>query len=664
MKLTELYSLRKSFTVIGISGRVGSGCSEIAQKLTDENLVKKINLRLWKLNNNKPDDIKLKICYNYLSFDGNYTPFKVIEYKAVVFLHLLHEAILNTENFNQAIEQIIQIISQNGATGIYKDDFINRFDANDDFSLIISKLKSDIRWYKEIKSLTPNLSHTLKKALGDENICYKFHDFFFNYLHEFAIDFFNLLNKINITRRSRLLHDLANNLRLYGSVRNLKKEKTNTNDDYTVDHIYTVANTINHLIKFYRKNNTQTKIVIDSLKNSLELMFFKEKYSGFYMVSSNRSETKRIEYLRKKFQFKDGDSHLTELLNLDEAEYSGNDFAKGLFAYPDIENCIQKSDYHILKSDTDNSLLDKQLVKLLALLHQPGIVSPTAIERCMQIAFNAKLNSGCISRQVGAVITDENFSVKSVGWNDVAQHQLPCNLRNVKDLIDGNSSEHFSNYEKTGEVKFGIGEKKSFLTLLTSDFSNYNSEKLAGRNCSYCFKTFQNSYEGEKNQVHTRSLHAEENAMLQIVKYGGEGIKGGVLFTTASPCELCSKKAFQLGIKKIYYIDPYPGIARQHILKNAVDKKNNPLLFQFYGAAGRAFHKLYEPFMAYKDELAILSDVKPATPDIVKKEKLKKLLDDKILFGEEGQKKFKQILKDSGDNELEAIKEILRKGLA
>ena len=58
-----------------------------------------------------------------------------------------------------------------------------------------------------------------------------------------------------------------------------------------------------------------------------------------------------------------------------------------------------------------------------------------------------------------------------------------------------------------------------------------------------------------KNQVHTRSLHAEENAFLQLAKYGTQGIQNGVLFTTASCCELCAKKAYQLGIKKIYYID-------------------------------------------------------------------------------------------------------------
>ncbi|AEW85958.1 dCMP deaminase [Flavobacterium columnare ATCC 49512] len=252
---------------------------------------------------------------------------------------------------------------------------------------------------------------------------------------------------------------------------------------------------------------------------------------------------------------------------------------------------------------------------MIALIHQPGIITPTNIERCMQVAYNAKFNSGCISRQVGAVITDENYSVKSIGWNDVAQNQIPCNLRSITDLIEGRKKDLFSDFEISDDKDFKIsnGTHDSFKNLMSNDFKELKNKKneLEGRNCPYCFKTSINTYEGEKNQVHTRSLHAEENAMMQLVKYGSEGVKGGNLFTTASPCELCSKKAFQLGIKNVYYIDPYPGIAGKHILKSGVNPDDNPKVLMFQGAVGRAFHKLYEPFMAYKDELKILTGLEP-----------------------------------------------------
>jgi len=33
----------------------------------------------------------------------------------------------------------------------------------------------------------------------------------------------------------------------------------------------------------------------------------------------------------------------------------------------------------------------------------------------MQLAYTAKYNSGCISRQVGAAVTDESYSIKAIG---------------------------------------------------------------------------------------------------------------------------------------------------------------------------------------------------------------------------------------------------------
>ncbi len=218
----------------------------------------------------------------------------------------------------------------------------------------------------------------------------------------------------------------------------------------------------------------------------------------------------------------------------------------------------------------------------------------------MQLAYTAKHNSGCISRHVGAAITDEEYSVKAIGWNNTPSGQVPCVLRNAEDLIDLNFDiDAFTNYESFGnDNKFKVAVEKHFKKEIKD-----NQKNLKGRNVCFCFKSLKNSISEGKNQVHTRSLHAEESAFLQITKYGGTGIKNGILFSTASPCELCSKKAYQLGIKVIYYIDPYPGISISHIL-SVGDKPIEVRLFN--GAIGSAYHKIYHPIMPYKDELSLL----------------------------------------------------------
>src|SRR5690606_32453916 len=144
-----------------------------------------------------------------------------------------------------------------------------------------------------------------------------------------------------------------------------------------------------------------------------------------------------------------------------------------------------------------------------------------------------------------------------------------------KELVNGDKTSVYSEYERNGGDYNGKTFKEKVNETLKSTYGKESQyfNNLNGHNCPYCFKDFHNAFEGKDNQVHTRSLHAEENAMLQISKFGGQALKGGILFTTASPCELCSKKAFQLGIVKIFYIDPYPGISRQQILKAGNDPK-------------------------------------------------------------------------------------------
>ncbi len=364
-------------------------------------------------------------------------------------------------------------------------------------------------------------------------------------------------------------------------------------------------------------------------------MFFKERYSAFYMISINSAH--RRGFLKNKYK---DDNVVSEILKIDEFEYEGKGVSKGNFYVQDVQNCIQKSDIHfnynppMERRKVDNkefSELEKwskyylvgQILKYTSLILHPGLITPSAQERCMQFAYVAKSNSGCISRQVGAVITDDNFSVKSTGWNDVPNNMTPCLLRNIGNLKNGIDLEVYSPYEKEEKYKYIQGFK--------SYYDDNNDTLINGLNCSYCFKDFQNYLEKKENQVHTRSLHAEENAMLQISKYGGQPLKEGILFTTASPCELCAKKARQLEITQIYYIDPYPGISTWHILRGG---ENFPDLILFSGAIGSAYHKLYEPIMAYKDEMAILinkrpkNDLKKEMKDELKKEILKELKDE------------------------------------
>ena len=269
----------------------------------------------------------------------------------------------------------------------------------------------------------------------------------------------------------------------------------------------------------------------------------------------------------------------------------------GLFTFylQDIQSSIQNSD--ILIDTTERHNLRYQLVKYVSLIMHPGLVPPTKTERCMQIAFSAKVNSGCISRQVGAVVTDKDYNILSIGWNDVPYGRIPCVYRDLKSLQKNPNMNVYSDLER----------EKSALFRDHINRYKFTDEATIDRICNgmpltYCFKSEYCKITHEKAQENSRAMHGEERAFHSCMNKSQA--KGGCLFTTSSSCERCTIIANEYGIKKIYYIEKYPGISQDHV--NASGRKENRAEFiLFEGAVGVAYVKLYTPILPIKDELQL-----------------------------------------------------------
>lgn len=385
-------------------------------------------------------------------------------------------------------------------------------------------------------------------------------------------------------------------------------------------------------------------IVIDSIKNPYESMYLKKRYSNYYLVAIYTDEKFRKERLeqnkrleQKEIQAIDITEQLSAFKKLHKKytkakqenahKDTKKDLIKDIFdnneriyrivsdmdaivadsTYPfimqNIEDCIDSADIFINNKDESNSFVElkKKILRYVCLIMYPGLVLPSDVERCMQTASTAKLCSGCISRQVGAVLTDSSYNLVAIGWNQQPEQQVPCLYRDIVELRKHCNQEAYSDYEND--------DKRDFQKNIKDPVDDYyNTEKCivssTGRSLPYCFKDIYNEITGEKNQVYTRALHAEETAFINLNKTGAKSIKDGFLFTTSSPCELCSKKAMHMGIKRIYYIQPYPGISNTHVL-SAGDKDNRPELELYTGAIGRAYTQLYTPLIPKKDELEL-----------------------------------------------------------
>lgn len=564
--IETIYSQKKDFIIIGLTGRIGSGCSTSANFLSkniDEHKLNEIELNKDSTDKNRKRYIIDKF------YRKNWKPFTTIKASDIITIFLFKY------NFDELIEILKEESLLPDITKLELEENNNLEDKYNNYHSLFKNLLEDIRNLEKITS--EDLPNYYTKITVDLPKASK-------YLRE-------ELSKNGYKNYTDIFQKLGDNLRLYGDISSRKNSKEAKN-------IFTISQNINYIIKVIRKYNKEKKnptyIAIDAIRNPLEAMFFKERYSAFYMIGINsddediRIRLRDNQYLHDDEIKKQSEKETTaELLNSLEDFVSQN-----------IKGCIEKSDIFIANNGTDKEKdlkeLYGQLVKYISLMQHPGLITPSLDEKMMQIAYTAKLNSACLSRQVGASITNAYGSLKAIGWNSVADGQTPCLLRNQAELLSNSESKSYSIYEKS------LDFKKMLKTQSSLDVKY-------GLNQSFCFKSIytKNNPKEKGNQVHTRSLHAEENAFLQMAKYGGEALMGGTLYSTASPCELCSKKAYQLGIKRIVYIDPYPGIARQQILQSGTKEIKIAL---FTGAIGGAYHKMYEQIIPFKDEIKVLME--------------------------------------------------------
>lgn len=310
-------------------------------------------------------------------------------------------------------------------------------------------------------------------------------------------------------------------------------------------------------------------------------------------------EKVKYEHMRKKVKgLQSGRfSHFMDILDDPIRVYSYRT-KQHIFFSQDVEACIQGSDIFLTNNETNDGKtnLEASIMRYVSLIMHPGLVLPTPIERCMQIAYSAKVNSGCVSRQVGAVVTDRAYNILSLGWNDVPCGVVTCLRRNLIDVATFYDKSAYSDYEIDSRVNSEFREYVEQFDLFDPQMKK---QILDGLPFVYCFKDVYTSISGDKNQVHSRALHAEERALALTAK---NLTIGGVLFTTSSPCDMCSKRAKDAEISTVVYIEPYPGIAETNVTNtgSAINRAKHVL---YQGAIGRAYNQMYAPVIPLKDEL-------------------------------------------------------------
>ncbi len=274
--------------------------------------------------------------------------------------------------------------------------------------------------------------------------------------------------------------------------------------------------------------------IIDSIKNEEELALLKLVYRDMLYVVGVFAPLHVREANLKDMSLTS--AQIYELIDRD----SGEEFAAGQAVSEAFAGC----DFFLRTGNGTDSELNSRVERFLNLILGTKVITPTAAETAMYAAAMASANSACLSRQVGAAVTDKDGDILAIGWNDVPT---------VGGGLYGNGTHDHRCWNLGGGKCFNDEEKDTLATEMTNALSEViPSDKLARA------KEILRGASKLKGLIEfSRAIHAEMHAILNAGKTAGMRLDGGKLFVTTYPCHSCARHIVASGIKEVYFIEPY-----------------------------------------------------------------------------------------------------------
>lgn len=392
-------------------------------------------------------------------------------------------------------------------------------------------------------------------------------------------------------------------------------------------------------IKGDTKSQKQDYIFIHNIRSVDEVKFLQEKYDYNFILLS--CEARRD--IREKL-FTDNNNIFLKINN--DKEY-----------IKDTQKCVEISDYHIISDKFVESLIEndfkidedkflktkkyqdqiKHILRFCDILEDPRFVYPKKAELAMVQAYNASLSSKCLSRQVGAVITDKNDYIIAEGWNDVPKTDIEttkdhlnilcCNERfhdkNTEKFLEFLPKEFKNNKDSMNLISFKgcystakINQlnkkiKAKIIDIIETNIAKIikNESKEIVRTIAQEILTGLNDFDEIKGLTEfSRAVHAEQNALIQLARTNSPSSSGCKIYVTTFPCHHCLKLIIAAGIREIIFVEPYPKslwmemypetiVLEREMEKNIYEDKklkNKVVIKPFQGVKAQSFFRLFK----------------------------------------------------------------------
>ncbi len=578
-------NLKNNFLIIGFTGPLRSGCTTAA------NFFSTLLHRAVDQYLKSPDEESINRLYTEISFmtksNANENP--IIEKRK-----LLIEFLRNREIKKALKEETIPAfysISMSEMLLKYCLEYIatnDKLKGDQKYREIIDQLRS-VKFEKDtIFKINNKISEKKYRSINKEEC-----DVYDSYLSSLKNLMVHLKKDNDREFIGGVLQDFGDNIRCHGNPFTSEGILKQSN-------VSLIAAEANKIIKFMRNrqdkdDNRRHHFVIECFRNPYEVEYFRYRYYEFYLFSIFADKVSR----QRREPFSD---------SRDKRDSGENKKLEDIHKQ-DVSRCVYLSDIAINNNSTPDDFYEK-LMKYYALILRPGCVNATSTESFMDQAYSLSLRSSCISRQVGAVIIGKDGYVVGAGWNDAGEGQIGCGYRQIGDIKNLPNSVLVTNPEKEDSFRRYLASQrypedsfcfkdeysyyvlrkklKDFMKERSREFRQMGTRKLQQQMIEeWLVRDIK-----IKRLEYCRALHAEENALLQNAKIGGVGVRGGKIYTTSFPCELCAKKIYQSGIREVIYTEPYPeSISQDVFLQDGIKKIT---LIQFEGVKSHSYYRLYK----------------------------------------------------------------------
>lgn len=326
--------------------------------------------------------------------------------------------------------------------------------------------------------------------------------------------------------------------------------------------------------------------IVDSIKHPDEVKRLREVYGDtFWLIGIFAPDEVRRSRLTV-----DGhhENYIVEIFKRDEDE--------GVKAGQRVRDAMFLADFFIRNDGDNDKNLRRTVERFLDVMFAIGVQTPTKDESAMYAATSAAAESACLSRQVGAVIANNDGDIIGMGNNDVPKFGGGLYSRE-----DGDGDHRCFQWRgKICHNDFRKDEILSRIAVALAEAGIFDSKSgvVDGKRKAKAVDVLRGS--DVRNLIEfSRAVHAEMEAIISVARNGKAGLIGGTLYSTTFPCHSCARHIVAAGIKRVIYIEPYTKSLALNLHEDTIsiheaDQDKKVVFLQYEGVAPRNMIRLFK----------------------------------------------------------------------